>query len=219
MRSKGTTFLILIVVISWPLLTGFSLPGAFERLCSAGYRLFTKGDFGGSERHFEQAVKERPDDPTANFDYGTALYRGQKYQEALEAFGKAAKSTDPAMQQAAEYNLGNTAYRMQQLDQAIEHYKRSLCLNSADQEAKYNLEMALRQQQQKQQDKDKQQDKPDQKNQPQKQPEQSEEDKKNQLSKQEAERLLKSTGGDDEKLQRELRRAPTTERATRGKDW
>ena len=126
------------------------------------------------------------------------------------------------MQQTAEYNMGNTAYRMQQLDQAIEHYKRSLCLNSADPEAKFNLEMALRQQQQqqqKQQDKGNKQDKPDQKNPPQKQPEQSEEDKKNQLSKQEAERLLKSTGGDDEKLQRELRRAPTTERATRGKDW
>lgn len=222
MRSNRSTLLILTICIAWPLLTGFSLPGAFERLCSAGYRLFTKGDFGGSERHFEQAVKERPDDPTANFDYGTALYRSQKYQEALDAFGKAAKSTDPAMQQAAEYNLGNTAYRMQQLDQAIEHYKRSLCLNSADPEAKFNLEMAQRQQQQqqqKQQDRDKKQDKPDQKNQPQKQPEQSEEDKKNQLSKQDAERLLKSTGGDDEKLQRELRRAPTTESATRGKDW
>ena len=219
--SNARVGVILTIIIAWPLLTGFSLPGAFERLCSAGYRLFTKGDFGGSERHFEQAVKERPDDPTANFDYGAALYRSQKYQEALDAFGKAAKSTDPAMQQAAEYNMGNAAYRAQQLDQAIEHYKRSLCLNSADPESKFNLEMAQRQQQQqqKQPDKDKKQDKPDQKSQPQKQPQQSEEDKQNQLSKQEAERLLKSTGGDDEKLQRELRRAPTTEPATRGKDW
>jgi tetratricopeptide (TPR) repeat protein len=219
MTTTNRLRLIVPVCAAWLLLCGFSLPGAFERVCAAGSRLFHRGDFAAAERQYEGALKDHPDDPTANFGYGAALYRDGKYQEALDAYGKAAKATDPALQESAEYNAGNAAFRLKQADKALEHYKRSLYLQSSDQDAKHNLELALKQQNQ--QDNQKNQDKNDKQKPPQSKPkaEPQPQPKQDQLSKQEAERLLKSTTGDDEKLQKDLRRSPTSDKPTQGKDW
>ena len=56
------------------------------------------------------------------------------------------------------YNLGNVAFTAQQFDSAISQYESALRIDPTDMEAKYNLELALKQQQQQQDQQDQQQD-------------------------------------------------------------
>ena len=51
--------------------------------------------------------------------------------------------SDDKLLQDTHFNLGNIYFQKQQLPQAIEEYKNALRLNSTDQDAKYNLELAL----------------------------------------------------------------------------
>jgi Ca-activated chloride channel family protein len=61
------------------------------------------------------------------------------------------------LDQHSYYNLGNTFFRAEQYEAAIEAYKEALRLDPSDLEAKQNLELALRQRQQQQQEQQQQQ--------------------------------------------------------------
>ena len=133
---------------------------------------------------------------------------------------------DKKKKSASLYNLGNTNLMAKKLQESIDAYKKSLKLNPENMEAKYNLGYAqdlLKQQQQQQQNKDKQnqnkdqnknqEDKKDQeqnnnnKNQQNNNQEQKQQDQHQQqnISKEDAERLLKALANDEEKVQEKVK--------------
>jgi tetratricopeptide (TPR) repeat protein len=84
------------------------------------------------------------------FDAGAALYRLERYDEAVAAFRRAART--PELRQRSLYNLGNALVRTAEerpgepapLLDAVAAYEDALYLFPGDAEARWNLEIALR---------------------------------------------------------------------------
>ena len=55
------------------------------------------------------------------------------------------KETNNLIKQKSTYNMGNTLYRMNKLDESVLAYKKALELDSTDMNAKYNLEFVREQ--------------------------------------------------------------------------
>ena len=88
--------------------------------------------------------------PRLVFDVGAALYRLERYDEAVGAFRQAARA--PELRQKSLYNLGNALVRAAEerpgesapLLDAVAAYEEVLRLAPGDAEARWNLEIALR---------------------------------------------------------------------------
>jgi len=126
-------------------------------------------------------LEKAPDRPELRYDLGAALYRLQQFPQAAEAFHRAAQRKDSKIASDAWFNLGNSLFNEQKYDDAVKSYKNALILNHEDQEAKHNLELALRmkqiQQQQQQQEGDGENKQQQQQNQQQQQQKQQQKDK------------------------------------------
>jgi Ca-activated chloride channel homolog len=113
---------------------------------------YNQGDFDKALENFREELKHDPDSPTINFNLGDANYRLQKYDEAFEAYSKAMVSSDPALQEKAYYNAGNSLFmegnHAQDLEQQLSNYydaryqyNQALNRNSGDEQAKKNLRL------------------------------------------------------------------------------
>ena len=133
------------------------------------------------------AITSRSDLVEASFNLGDALYKQNKYDQAIKQFEISANlSNDNLFKSKSYHNLGNSYLKgfetddnpetkMQKLDLSIEAYKNALKNNPKDYDSKYNLSYALRlrnQQQNSNQNKDNQDQQQRQKEQQQKEKQQ-----------------------------------------------
>lgn len=159
---------------------------------SRGIKNYNQEEYDKAMTEFMFGLEKAPDKPELNYDLGTALYRLQQYPQAADAFNKAAAKKNPKVASNAWFNLGNSLFQAQKYDDAVKAYKNSLILNHDDQEAKHNLEVALRmkqvqqQQQQQQNQQDKNQQKQQQQQQKGEQNKQDQEQKQNEQKQQQA---------------------------------
>ncbi len=121
-----------------------------------GNKLYEDGKFTEAEVEYRKGLQKKPTSFEANFNLGNALFRQEKYEEAMKYYGNAAAQTpdDKAKLAAAYHNIGNSLLMGNQIEQSIEAYKQALKNNPADDETRYNLAFAqqmLKQQQQQQQ--------------------------------------------------------------------
>ena len=142
---------------------------AYQSGIKEGNKAFEKNVFDEAEIKYKQATSDKPDGFEGWFNLGDALYKQQRFDEALSAFQKSQETASTDVQKAnALHNMGNVHAAQQQYQQAIEAYKNALRHNPNDDETRYNLAKALRelkqQQQQNKQDKP-QEDQKDQQNQ------------------------------------------------------
>jgi Ca-activated chloride channel family protein len=114
---------------------------------------------------YDKAAAQLPGDPAVRFDRGTALAALSRFDEAAEEFLRATEAKEPALKEAAFYNLGNAFFKKDKFKEAVEAYKRALALEPRDERAKWNLEIALKKKREdekkKEKDKDKDQKKDD----------------------------------------------------------
>ena len=131
---------------------GMTILAALRGSCSAasrGERLYHQGKYGDAYGVFHAA---QVGDTSARlaFDAGSALYRLERYEEAAEQFRAAA--SDRGLRQRSLFNLGNAMVRAAEekpgspdpLYRAAEAFEGALRLDPRDQDAKWNLEIALR---------------------------------------------------------------------------
>jgi len=78
--------------------------------------------------------------PEELFDRGNRLYEEGKYQEAAEAYAAAARYGIEDVR--LEYNLGNAAFRLGRLGEAVLHYERAYRLDPTDPDVVSNLDLA-----------------------------------------------------------------------------
>jgi Ca-activated chloride channel family protein len=167
-RRRGTSAATIVgnlaaILAFGPLLTGFGLFEKRDGEIEAGNAALQSGKADDALLHYDKAVKKLPAEAGTHFDRGAALYALSRFDEAGEEFLRATEAKDPALKASAFYNLGNAFFKKEKFKEAVSAYTRSLGLRPDDKQAKWNLEIALR----KQKDKD-EQDKKDKKDQDQK---------------------------------------------------
>jgi Ca-activated chloride channel family protein len=114
-----------------------------------GERLYHQARYPEAYDVFRRGL-ERDSSARLAFDAGAALYRLERYDEAVSAFRQAART--PELRQQSLYNLGNALVRAAEerpgepepLLDAVAAYEEALRLSPADAEARWNLEVALR---------------------------------------------------------------------------
>jgi Ca-activated chloride channel homolog len=129
---------------------GFGI-GDLER----GNRLYRAGKYEEAVAAYQKALNSGKPSPQLHYNLATALLALGRYSEAEPHFEAALRGVDPELRQRTFYNLGNRFLRDAReqadlprqgelLEGAIEAYKRALRLTPGDADAKWNLELALR---------------------------------------------------------------------------
>jgi len=148
-----------------------------------GNRALARGDAEAAAKRYLEALAEEPDNPVIQYNLGNALYTGQQFPDADAAYGAAVGRADSVLTGALSYNLGNSLFRQGRYGEAADAYKRVLRRNPADEDARWNLELALRKQeeeQKKEQDQQNQDQQQDQQNQDQQQEQQNQDQQQEQ---------------------------------------
>lgn len=215
------------------ILLAFALPAQSQKDGKAVYegnKMYYTDRFPGAAAEYARALKENPANKKANFNLGTAIYKNAKllqagklsmpqgenipvdslaglmYDKSAEQFAIVANSvSNKDTLHRAWHNIGNCFLAKKDYAQAVSAYKKALKYDPKDEETRYNLAYALKhmppekkngggggsqQQQQQQQDKKEQQ---------------KQEKPQNQMSKEQAEQLLKAMM-EAEKQQQDKRR-------------
>ena len=192
--------------------------------------IMRKGNGQYRQEKFEDALKTyqevqvlEPDNPDIRFNIGSALYKLNKFNEAIPEWQLSLVSKNKKTKAAATYNMGNASFKGGQLDPAINFYKLSLGINPNDMQAKQNLEFALKvkeemkKQQKQDTSKQNQQQKQQQQQQPQMQQEPKPQPQKGEMSKEESERILEALKNKEKEAQEQANRAKP--KINVEKDW
>ena len=206
-----------------------------------GNKQYNDSNYTEAEINYRRALDKNDQSFEAHYNLGNALFRQEKYPEALEQFAKAEqliKSDDETHQEqidnrlaATYHNMGNALYAQQQYYKAVAAYQQSLRRNPKDNDTRYNLVKAMQQlqqqqqqqqqnqdqnqQQQQQNDSTQQQQQQEQQQQEQQQQQQQNED---QMDKETAEQILQALEQDEQETQEKLQRQQGKKRRVE-KEW
>lgn len=202
-----------------------------------GNRQYRDSSYVDAEVEYRKALERNPKSFEGLYNLGNALFKQEKYDEALEQYKAAAAvaGDDKGRLSAVNHNIGNSLCAKQQYAEAVEAYKASLKQNPKDNETRYNLayaqEMCKQQQQQQQnqqnqQDQQQQQDKKDQQQNKNQQNQQDKQEQKQQqqqqdqqMSKENAERILQALEEDEKEAQEKAQKAQYKGTRNAEKDW
>jgi Ca-activated chloride channel family protein len=107
--------------------------------------LYRKGRFAEAEEAYAQSDMDNPKDLRYRYNRGCAAYHGGDYHSAAAAFASVLRrSEDDQMRFKAAYNLGNANFKQGDFQSAIDHYKQAIKYNTMSEDARHNLELALR---------------------------------------------------------------------------
>ena len=186
-----------------------------------GNEAYKNNDFVNALDVYGKVIEKNPENATAQFNQGNALYRTDKKEEAVIAYDKALKKLNRSAEKSnAYYNKGVVFQNDKRLPECIAAYKDALKLDPENEDARQNLQKALQQQ--------KQQQKPDQKKDQdkKKQDQKKEEEKKQQpkpqqskLTRKDAEEKLKALMEQEKNLQDKLHKVNATSVNKPEKDW
>ena len=158
MKKINIKFLLLTISIVGSL-TVTQMNSQSRSVINEGVDKYEEGNFVEAEKNFQSSIDDKFENFEGHFNLGDALYKQDKYEDALSYYKNALALAKTDEQKAQVFhNVGNTLLKSQKLDESIEAYKQSLKLNPKDLETKYNLSYALKQKQ-KQDEQDKNKDK------------------------------------------------------------
>jgi len=207
-----------------------------------GNKLYNKEQYTEAEIAYRKSIEVNPRSIEGAYDLGNALYKQQKYPEAVEQYNLIASQSERLLTENAEnvdrlaqvfHNIGNISMQNKEYAKSIEAYKQSLRLNPTDDETRYNLALAQKmlenqenqeneQEQQEEQQQDQQDQPQDNQNQP--PPEQQEEQPQEQppqsdnMSRENAQQILDAFLQDEKDTQEKVKQAQERQRERRRTD-
>jgi Ca-activated chloride channel family protein len=121
------------------------LASPFAAAAEDADELYREGRFSEAEKAYARWDMDRPKDIRYRYNRGCAAYQSGDFQGAKAAFSSVLRRTeDEEIRFKSTYNLGNAAFREGDFESAIQYYKEALMLNPESRDARYNLELALR---------------------------------------------------------------------------
>ena len=113
-------------------------------LLRKGNKEYNKEKYNNATESYSKALQKAPKDVRANFNQGDAMFKLNQLDKAKEHYLLSANtSTNTDIKAKAHYNVGNVLYKQEKWEESAKSYKTSLKLNPKDEQAKYNLMMAL----------------------------------------------------------------------------
>ncbi|MCE3260813.1 MAG: tetratricopeptide repeat protein [Bacteroidetes bacterium] len=135
-----------------------------------GNKYYNTGKIPESTEFYRNALKENPHNPKAHFNLGNSLYKnaqtikaskenfiqggkkvtpdslaGLVFDEAAQSFAQVANSvSNKDTLHRAWHNIGNCYLQKKDYQQAVDAYKKSLKFDPKDEETRYNLAYALK---------------------------------------------------------------------------
>ncbi len=129
-----------VVVILVPLTT----LSASQKQLKEGNRQFKNGHYEKALESYQDGLIDTPYSSVLQFNAGDANMMMGEFPKAEVSFTEAAKSANPILRGGSHYNRGNALFYQGKYVEAIEAYKDSLRANPSDEDAKYNLGVALK---------------------------------------------------------------------------
>ncbi len=182
-----------------------------------GNDAYKKADYPTAVKNYEAATKKNEKNITAQYNLGNALYKSDKKEAAVQAYEKAEIiATKPVEKSNASYNKAVVFQNNKKLEECINAYKNALKQDPTNEDARHNLQIALKKQQQekqkdKQDKKDDKKDKQDKKDEPKPQP--------SNISKKDAEQKLQALLQKEKELQDKLHKVNAASPNRPEKDW
>ena len=132
MKTILFSFFILVLPASYAQQT--------EEIIKTGNDLYRKGEYEKAGGEFQKVST----DQRAKFNYGNALYKQNKKDEAAAVYdGLSTIENKPELRSQSFYNKGVILSGKQKLEESIEAYKNTLRLDPDDIQARENLQKAL----------------------------------------------------------------------------
>ena len=190
-----------------------------------GNKQYNDSNYTEAEVNYRRALDKNDQSFEAHYNLGDALFRQEKFPEALEQYAEAEKllkADDKTRKEqvdnrlaATYHNMGNALYAQQQYDKAVAAYQQSLRRNPKDNDTRYNLVKAMQQLQQQQQQ---QQNQDQNQQQQQQEQQQQQQEQEQQMDKETAEQILQALEQDEQETQEKLQRQQGKKRRVE-KEW
>src|SRR5207237_4063284 len=107
--------------------------------------LFSAGRYADALGAYRDLQQAHPDAPELAIDSGNALHMIGDHTRALPDYAHAIDIAGPDLRAVAQYDRGNSLYRLGRLEDARDAYREALRLDPTDRDAKFNLELVQRQ--------------------------------------------------------------------------
>jgi Ca-activated chloride channel homolog len=213
MHKKYFTFHILFVLFFHPLIAQ-----NVHKALRDGDEFYEKKDFKNAEAAYKSALTQSPNSAQAKYNLGNALYKQGNLEEAAKQYSEIAENTaGNNLRSHANYNLGNSHYEKQEYEKSIAAYKAALRANPSDMQAKQNLAIAQKKQQQKQEKEKQEQEKKDKQQKSQKE-EKNEDDKNKKKEDQEKKQSDNAQNQQDQRSNQEKQEERDKDRQQQLKD-
>lgn len=105
-------------------------------------KLYLKKDYEKSLELYKELSEEKPKNEKIKYNMANSLYKLKNYDEAIKIYNSI---QDKKIISNSLYNAGNAFYMKNDIDKAIEYYKKAIISNQKNEDAKYNLELLLKQ--------------------------------------------------------------------------
>ena len=155
---------------------------------NSGHEPYLGGDHASALESYQDAQVRAPASGEPHYNSGNALYRTEEYEEALQSYDESLRHAAGELRSHGFFNRGNTAFQQEQYSEAIEAYEEVLRMNPEHEDAKHNLELALRRMSpEDEQQQEEQQDEQEEEEQEEEEEEQEQEEEQDQEDEQDAE--------------------------------
>lgn len=126
MIKKQSIFLVIVLSVIFPQ--------------DRGQSHYDKKEFDKAQSYYENILLKRENDLSAHFGLGASAYQQKDIERAVESFNQVMESDNQELQSKALFNMGNILHDQQKLEEALAFYRKSLELNTKDEDARYNYE-------------------------------------------------------------------------------
>lgn len=138
-KKIGLLFFLLFIL---SITESYSQPD--RSINNKGVDAFESGNFTDAEANFKKGLEKAPESFIANFNHGDALYKQERYEEAISSYKAAlGDASDDTRRAKIHHNIGNSLLKSNKIQESIEAYKTALKHNPDDADTKYNLSYAL----------------------------------------------------------------------------